>query len=96
MTLIERVLQQVDDEMAGSDRRRLYERLRPGLLGQDDAPRYREVAAELGLSEGAVKVAAHRLRGRYRQRLREEVARTLADPTEIDAECTALLDALAS
>lgn len=95
-TLIERVLQRVDAEMARSDRTALYERLRPGLLGLDDAPPYREVAAELGLSEGAVKAAAHRLRGLYRRRVREEVARTVADPAEIDAECAALLSILAS
>ena len=68
----------------------------PGLLGQDDAPPYRDVAAELGLTEGAVKAAAHRLRALYRRRVREEVARTVADPAEIDAECESLLAVLAS
>ncbi len=95
-TLLERVLQRVDAEMARSDRKALYERLRPGLLGQEDAPPYRQVAEELGLTEGAVKAAAHRLRAVYRRRVREEVARTVADPAEVDAECEALLGILAS
>ncbi len=82
--------------MARSDRKALYERLRPGLLGQEDAPPYRQVAEELGLTEGAVKAAAHRLRAVYRRRVREEVARTVADPAEVDAECEALLGILAS
>ncbi len=95
-TLLERVLRQVDAEMARSDRRVLYQRLRPGLLGQDDAPPYRQVADELGLTEGAVKAAAHRLRALYRKRVRDEVARTVADSAEIDAECQALLNILTS
>ena len=41
-----------------------------GLLGQDEAPSYRMIARELRLTEGAVKMAAHRLRARYRARLR--------------------------
>ena len=95
-TLLERVLQRVDAEMARSDRKALYERLRPGLLGQEDALPYRQVAEELGLTEGAVKAAAHRLRAVYRRRVREEVARTVADQAEVDAECAALLGILAS
>jgi RNA polymerase sigma-70 factor (ECF subfamily) len=95
-TLLERVLRRVDAEMAGSDRRALYERLRPGLLGEDDAPPYRDVAAALGLTEGAVKAAAYRLRARYRKLVREEVARTVADPADVDSECAALLAIVAS
>ena len=48
----------------------------------------------LGLTEGAVKMAAHRLRGRYRQLLRDEIGRTVADPAEIDGEIAALLAAI--
>jgi RNA polymerase sigma-70 factor (ECF subfamily) len=52
-------------------------------------------AEELGLGEGAVKVALHRLRGRYREALRAEVADTLEDPAAIDDELRALRAALA-
>ena len=77
--------------MARSDKRALYERLRPALLGHEEMASYQAIAGELGLTVGAVKMAAHRLRARYRERLRDEIARTVADPSEIDAEIQALL-----
>jgi RNA polymerase sigma-70 factor (ECF subfamily) len=94
LTLLDRVLAGLDAEMARSAKRALYERLRPSLLGQDDAPCYQSIAHDLGLSEGAVKMAAHRLRARYRETLRAEIARTVADPADIDHEIRQLLDAL--
>jgi RNA polymerase sigma-70 factor (ECF subfamily) len=94
LTLLDRVLAGLDAEMARSSRRTLYERLRPSLLGQEGAPSYRAIAAAVGVSEGAVKMAAQRLRARYREVLREEIARTVADPAEIDAEIRDLLGAL--
>jgi RNA polymerase sigma-70 factor (ECF subfamily) len=80
--------------MARSGKRALYERLRPALAGDEGAPPYPVVAAELRLSVGAVKMATHRLRARDRQRLREAIARTVADPSEIDAEVRDLLATL--
>ena len=94
LTLLDHVLAGLDAEMARSDKQALYERLRPGLLGQGDGPSYQAIADELSLTVGAVKMAAHRLRGRYRDRLRDEIARTVADPAEIDAEIQALLAVL--
>jgi RNA polymerase sigma-70 factor (ECF subfamily) len=95
LTLLDYVLDRLDAEMGRSGKPALYERLRPALLGQDEARSYREIATELGLTEGAVKMAAHRLRARYRELLRDEIARTVADPAEIDVEIGALLAALA-
>ena len=95
LTLLDHVLAGLDAEMARSDRRRLYERLRPALAGDAEATPYQHIAEELDLSVGAVKMAAHRLRTRYRERLREEIARTVADPSDIDAEIRDLLAALA-
>jgi RNA polymerase sigma-70 factor (ECF subfamily) len=94
LTLLDMVRDGLDAEMAGSDRQPLYELLRPALLGQLGTPPYAEVAARLGLTEAAVKMAAHRLRVRYRERLREEIARTVADPAEIDDEIGTLISAL--
>jgi RNA polymerase sigma factor (sigma-70 family) len=94
LTLLDHVLAGLDAEMGRSDKQALYERLRPALLGQDETASYQTIANELGLTVGAVKMAAHRLRARYRERLRDEIARTVADPSEIDAEVRALLDAL--
>jgi hypothetical protein len=94
LTLLNHVLAGLETEIGGTDRRPLYERLRPGLLGQDEGPSYRTIASELGLTEGAVRMAAHRLRARYCERLREEIARTVADPAEVDDEIKSLLRSL--
>ena len=72
----------------------LFDRLRPLLEGADRAGSCREIGAALGMTEGAVRVAAHRLRRRYRELLREEVARTVADPADVDDELAELLAAL--
>ena len=53
------------------------------------------MASRLGMSEGAVKVAVHRLRQRYRELLEQEIANTVANPEEIDEERRELLAALA-
>jgi RNA polymerase sigma factor (sigma-70 family) len=95
-TLLDHVLAGLDGEMLRSNKRALYQRLRPALLGHEAAPPYQVIAAELGLTVGAVKMAAHRLRTRYRERLREEIARTVADPSDIDVEIQALLATLGS
>jgi DNA-directed RNA polymerase specialized sigma24 family protein len=93
-TLLDRALARVESEYLGSDRRTLFEKLRPSVFGQAEACRHREVGDELGMTEGAVRAAAHRLRRRYREILRDEVARTVADPAEVDIELNALLEAL--
>jgi RNA polymerase sigma-70 factor (ECF subfamily) len=94
LTLLDRVLAALDAEMARSGRQTLYTQLRPSLLGQDGATSYRTIADALGVSEGTVKMAAHRLRARYREILREEIARTVAGPDEFDAEIRDLISAL--
>jgi RNA polymerase sigma factor (sigma-70 family) len=95
MVLLGHVLARLESEARRSGKSALLERLRPMLEGADLVESYREIGETLQMSEGAVKVAAHRFRGRYRQILREEVARTVADPTEVDAEIADLLKALA-
>ena len=57
---------------------------------------YREVAAELGMTETPIAVAVHRMRKQFGQRLRDEIAETVADPREIDEEIRHLLAALGS
>jgi DNA-binding transcriptional regulator PaaX len=56
---------------------------------------YAELAARLGMNEPAVRVAVHRLRARYRQLLRDEIARTVPAPEDIDDELRHLRRALA-
>ncbi len=65
-----------------------------GFLMAADAPPYRVVAAQLGMTEGAARVAVHRLRTQFRRRLREEVADTVVSGADIDAELRSLMEAL--
>jgi RNA polymerase sigma-70 factor (ECF subfamily) len=66
------------------------------LTGEGEGVRYSQIAVELGLSEGAVKVAIHRLRRRFRELLRLEIAETVANPEQIDAELRYLSEVLTS
>jgi RNA polymerase sigma-70 factor (ECF subfamily) len=95
LMLLERVLCRLDDESAQAGTAELFARLRPALQGDDQALAYRAIGAALGMSDGAVRVAAHRLRVRYRELLREEVGRTTSDPAAVDQEIADLLAALA-
>ena len=71
-----------------------FEKWEPYLsLSQDNIP-YAETAKELGLSEGAVRVAVHRLRKRYRDLVRSEISITLADSSMVEDEMSALFEAL--
>ena len=56
--------------------------------------RYSDVAKALGMTEGAVKVAVHRLRRHFRDTLVQEIAETVSDPADIDAEIAYLLKAV--
>ncbi|HVK08961.1 MAG TPA: hypothetical protein VM597_09320 [Gemmataceae bacterium] len=64
------------------------------LDGDAAAPPYAAVASRLGTTEGAARVAAHRLRRRYGDLLRQEIAATLADPAQVDDEIWDLFTAL--
>ena len=93
VTLLERVIVRLRDECAADGRSALFDRLKPFLMvGRSDIP-HAQAAAELGMAEGAVRVAVHRLRRRYRQLLREEIAQTLSDPVQVDEEMRALFSA---
>lgn len=95
MTLLDGVLGRLEAEMDGAGKARLFAALRPALLGDGERAPYARVAAELGVSEEAARAAAGRLRRRYRELLRAEVARTLDDPSGVDAEIRALFSTLA-
>jgi RNA polymerase sigma factor (sigma-70 family) len=85
LTLLERVLNRVGEECVRSNRGELFHQLREHVWGQADIP-YREIATRVELSENNVRLIAHRLRQRFRELLRMEVAHTVASPEEIDAE----------
>ena len=94
LTLLDRVLTRLSEEYETTGKRAMFEQLQGCLTGDSDLLPYAELAARLGTTEGAVKVAVHRLRRRYRGVLREEIAQTVADPAEIDDEIHQLFSAL--
>ncbi len=95
MTVLGRALESLREEFDRSGETARFERLKPYLTGDEPTVPYQRVAAELGLSESAVKVAVHRLRQRFGQALREVVAQTVANPAEIDDEIRSMLASLA-
>jgi RNA polymerase sigma-70 factor (ECF subfamily) len=74
----------------------VFDALRDCLAGSRGSVPYAELAPRLGLSVAALKVMVHRFRGRYRHLLREEVARTLVEPDQIEGEMRYLLEILRS
>ena len=93
LTVMERAMARLKAQIESGDRPRLFAALRPYLTGGDNAP-YGEVAAELSMSVGAVKVAVHRLRQSYGRLLRQEIAETVVDPSEVDHELRYLLTSI--
>jgi len=96
LALLEVVLGRVRREYRDAGRDELFVGLKDTLTGGRSEIPYRELAARLGLSEGAVKVAAHRLRHRYRELLREEITNTVAGPEEVEEELKHLFAALST
>jgi len=94
ITLLDRVLGRLREEYTASGKQQLFEALRPYIGGKREDALLAEVAASLEMTEGAAKVAAHRLRKRYRELIRAELAQTVADEAEIDAEIAWLFNAL--
>lgn len=89
LTIMERAMERL--EAASASRPGQFDRLKGYLTGAEPAAAYREAAADLGLTEGAVKTAVHRLRKEYGRILREEIAATIADPEDLDDELRHLL-----
>jgi RNA polymerase sigma factor (sigma-70 family) len=84
--LLEAVMEKLRAEFSRADKKYQFEVLQVFLSGEKHPASYAEVGATLGLSEGAVRVAVHRLRARYGELLRQEIAATLANPKDVDDE----------
>ena len=95
LTLIGRVMKQLQKECEAARKGDLFERLKGTLTGECGDKSYQEIASELKMTEGAIKVSAHRLRRRFGELLREQIQRTVANPAEIDEEIRELFAALA-
>ena len=94
VALIEQVLTALRQESNAADKGRLFEELKGFIWGDKSSASYAEIAAPLDLSEGSVNVAVHRLRQRFRELLRAEVAHTVARPEDIDGELRHLISVL--
>jgi RNA polymerase sigma factor (sigma-70 family) len=95
LTLLDKVLCRLRSEYEQEGRAELFTALHPCLVGDRTDQPYAGLAAKLGVSEGTVKSAVHRLRQRYRQLLRDEIAQTVAEPGEVDEELRHLFAVLA-
>jgi RNA polymerase sigma-70 factor (ECF subfamily) len=96
LVLLQNVLARLRQEHEQAGKLKLFEQLKPFLAGDGPAFRYAEAAEALRMSTGAVKVAVHRLRGRYRELVHEEIEKTVDDPSLVEAEIRDLFAALES
>lgn len=93
-TMLETALRRLREEFDGGGKVKRFDHLKPFLMRSKEAS-YLETAERLGLTEAAVKSAIHRMRSRFQEIIREEIAQTVADPSEIEAEIRHLLGVLA-
>jgi RNA polymerase sigma-70 factor (ECF subfamily) len=94
-TLLAQVMRQLQAEAAASGKAPFFEDAKPHLQGERNGLPYARIAARHAMSEGAVKVAVHRLRHRYGELLREEIARVVSRPEEVDEELRYLMSVVA-
>jgi len=91
VTLLETVVNRLRAEYEQDNKTELFTALHPCLVGDRTSQPYEKLARTLGLTEGAVKSAVHRLRQRYRHLLRDEIAQTVAGPGEVEEELRHLI-----
>lgn len=94
LTLLDLVLEQLRIELAEAGKESHFEKFKAALTGEMASTEYEQVAEALGISAAAAKQAAYRMRKRYRELFRLEVARTVADDSEVDDEIGRLLESL--
>jgi RNA polymerase sigma-70 factor (ECF subfamily) len=95
LALLDRVIARLAAECARDGKADLFTQAKGFLTVSSAAIPYGEAAQQLGVDEGALRVAVHRLRKRYRELLRDEIAQTLAEPGQVDEELRSLVAALA-
>jgi len=96
LRLLDLTADQMKREYVARDRLDWFHALFPIMTLEETEVSFAEVAGKLGTTEGAVKVASHRMKEKYRNTLRSEVAKTLISENEIDEEISALFNALSS
>lgn len=94
VAVLEQAATSLETEYRAGGKHGLFDQLAPFLQGERPGLTYSGIGAQLAMTEGAVKVAVHRLRQRYRELLRASVANTVADPLEVDGELRHLMEVL--
>ena len=94
LTLLERVMTRLQTECVAARKGDLFEKLKDHLTGDPAARSYQELATDLNMTEGAIKVTVHRLRRRFGELLRAQIASTVETPDQIDDEIRELFAAL--
>ena len=95
LTLLDLTINRLQAEHRAAGRTAEFDILKQCLMAERGAIDYAGVAGQLGVNEGAARVAVHRLRKRFREISREEISQTLADGADLDAELRHLAAALA-
>jgi len=86
LLVLTRAVDRLRDEYQAEGKATVFEQLRPYLTGEEDDRSYRDEAAALGMSEGAIRVTVHRLRKRFGSILRSEIQETVTTEHEVDEE----------
>ena len=94
LAVLEQVLARLESDYQAANNAVLFDHLKEFLVGEQDRPLQAEIAAQLGMTENAVKQAFHRFRQRYRVLLREEIAHTVIAPGDVEDELRHLVSVL--
>ena len=94
LAVMARALEALEKEFTTAGKPEQFDALKPWLIGEAPSMSQADAARQLGLNEGAVKVVIHRLRKRFRDAVRTEIAQTLRDPSLVDEELRHLIEAL--
>ena len=94
LTLLQKVMENLRDEYVNSQKKQIFEALEFSLTGHKSELTYQEIGGPLGMGESAVKMAVSRLKQRYGEMLRKEIAHTVAAPGEVDQELRHLFSAV--
>lgn len=93
-TLLDRAMAALRSEFTDADKLEFFERIKGFVWGESSGMSYAAIAEKLEMSEGAARVVVHRLRKRFGELLRAEVAQTVATPTEVDEELRYLVSVI--
>ncbi len=96
LTVLKQTMSALETECEANGKGTLFREVKNLLSGERDGVAYAEISQRLGMGEGAVRVAVHRLRQRYGELLRSEIAQTVSGPEEVEEEMRYLLSALSA